>query len=290
MAIVPAEALLHAIPAIEYCAAAEIPLVIVADASQTVSGRMVGFRDYWRLGGAFGAPLIQLFPADVTQCFQAVQDAANFAEQSQTPVLVHLDRRLGQSIMTCAPSLAEAAIVDRGQLLRGRQTGGTEYQRYAHTESGISPRKLPGQPGVPFVTEARQNTPSSTKRQKKLSALSFPVPYLLHGPVGARVTILAHGDATSPSLRAAAQLTADGIPANVLQLYLIRPLPDELLGTYFRQAHHLFVAESGPAPDLVSVLRDGTGHALVHAICPSTGTRLQARNLTTYIRDFVTHI
>ena len=96
---------------------------------------------------------IVLAPATVEDCFYDIQRAFNLADKYQCPVIVLTDLALGLSKQSIDLEDVdfERIAIDRGEILTEEQVkeiaanGG--YKRYALTESGISPRALPGQEG-----------------------------------------------------------------------------------------------------------------------------------------------
>lgn len=88
-------------------------------------------------------PRAILTPGTVEECFQAGFQAMNLAEKYQTPVVILTDQYLADNIHTVEafdleslPSLHRPA--EHSEFPEGA------YQRYALTESGISPRLIPG--------------------------------------------------------------------------------------------------------------------------------------------------
>jgi 2-oxoglutarate ferredoxin oxidoreductase subunit alpha len=72
--------------------------------------------------------------------------AFNLAERYQTPVIVLTDTHLASSYTTAAKFDLRKIKIDRGELLSNDGVDSlTDYRRYRVTESGISPRALPGQ-------------------------------------------------------------------------------------------------------------------------------------------------
>ncbi len=62
---------------------------------------------------------------------------------------------------------------------------------------------------------------------------------------GAEVTIVCHSKTVAPTLRAAEQLAADGVDAEVLDLRSIRPLDRDAILTSVAKTHRCVVAEEG---------------------------------------------
>jgi 2-oxoglutarate ferredoxin oxidoreductase subunit alpha len=89
-------------------------------------------------------PRFVFAPGDVTQAYELTRHALAVAHEYQTPAFILTDQYLVDLNATCAPLDAAYRPVDRGLV-----AGGADYVRYALTDSGISPRAIPG--GDAFV-------------------------------------------------------------------------------------------------------------------------------------------
>ncbi|HLS90779.1 MAG TPA: 2-oxoacid:acceptor oxidoreductase subunit alpha [Limnochordia bacterium] len=147
----------------------ETPVVIV-DVQR--AGPSTGMPTKTEQGDAFQAIFsshgeiqrIVLAPATVEDCFYDIQRAFNLADKYQCPVIVLTDLALGLSKQSVDVDDIdfERIPIDRGELLTEEQVkeiaanGG--YKRYAITESGISPRALPGQEGGVHIAISYEHT------------------------------------------------------------------------------------------------------------------------------------
>lgn len=145
----------------------EVPLVIV-DAQR--GGPSTGLPTRTEQGDLLFAlhasqgefPRIVLAPGTVEECFEAGWRAFNLAERYQCPVIVLTDLYLAGSLRTVdLESLDASAVpIDRGALLADRELEqlGREYRRFALTESGVSPRALPGHPAAVYLSASDEHT------------------------------------------------------------------------------------------------------------------------------------
>ncbi len=115
------------------------------------------------LGAAFGDyPRAIAAPLDIGDCFKIIPEIFNIAERYQCPGIVLCDLLLSEGRLSVDPKdLDFAPVVDRGELItEALPTGGTNgdgvYKRYKITESGISPRAVPGVPGYPHTAASRE--------------------------------------------------------------------------------------------------------------------------------------
>ena len=91
-------------------------------------------------------------PLDIGDCFKVIPEIFNIADRFQCPGIVLCDLLLseGQAQRRSA-DLDFAPDIDRGELITNAYCAGAMadgvYKRYMITESGVSPRAIPGVPG-----------------------------------------------------------------------------------------------------------------------------------------------
>src|ERR1700737_1373744 len=108
--------------------------------------------DLWQmLGAAFGDyPRVIAAPLDIGDCFKIIPELFNIADRFQCPGIVLCDLLLSEGRLSVDPKdLDFAPVIDRGELITAASAasganGDGEYKRYKITESGISPRAVPG--------------------------------------------------------------------------------------------------------------------------------------------------
>ena len=104
------------------------------------------------------APHIVVAPLSVSESIWVTQWALGLAENRQTLVVLATDQHLGQSRMICDPTPQEDMATTRG-LARVRATADqADYQRYALTETNISPMAEPGMHGVAYTADGLEHT------------------------------------------------------------------------------------------------------------------------------------
>lgn len=189
-------------------------------------------------------PRMVLAPGSLEEAFYLGWHAFNVAERYQTPVMVLSDQFLADSFRSIEPSALdfEAVTHERGALLSDADLDAlTErYKRYAITESGVSPRALPGHPNAVYVTEsnehdeyprieedAQNRIEQHSKRMRKAQAMLPDVPApTWYGPQDADVTLICWGSTYGPAREAVDRLNAQGAgAANMLHFSGLEPFP-----------------------------------------------------------------
>lgn len=140
-------------------------------------------------GGHGEYPRFVVAPGDTTEAFQLIQVLLNISEQLQIPAILLTDKLLGESFYT-TPSFSESIPINRGELIPDEDSEKyAEELRYKFTETGISPRWLPGSKGATYLTNSDEHTPKGystedaqeikamvEKRAKKYATLSNLIP------------------------------------------------------------------------------------------------------------------
>src|SRR5467141_1099775 len=204
--------------------------------------------DLWQVLGAGQGdyPRIIAAPTSIRDCFHVIPEIFNLADRFQCPGIVLADLLESEGFSTFEPlELDFNPPRDRGEVIgvageTPEVNGG--YKRYKMTESGISPRAVPGTPGHAHVvatdehdedgvlisdefTDPHKRQASHEKRMRKMEGvLPLLEPPEVHGPADARVTLVGWGS-TEGVIREAMQHLADaGIAANNLQIKWLVPL------------------------------------------------------------------
>ena len=154
------------------------------------------------------------------------------------------------------------------------------YMRYKHTESGISPRALPGLPGYVHVvasdeqdedgvlisdefTNPHKRRKMVEKRARKFkNALAQIAPPLLEGPEDAEVTLIGWGSTYGVIKEAIEQLKQKGISANHLPIKWIVPLHVEAVTDIVSRAGRTIIVENNYSGQFFRYLRSETGLAI----------------------------
>jgi len=178
---------------------------------------------------------IVLSVENVHDCIGLTVTAFNLAEKYQCPVILLSDGSLAFSTQSVPyPNPDDYTIVNRL-----RWDGEGEYQRYALTESGISPMADPGTPnGMHIATGLEHNAsgiPSYTgenheimqdKRFRKLKTVVNDMPPAeVDGEGAADVGVIAWGSTIGVVREALQRLRTEGIKVKGFYPKLLNPLP-----------------------------------------------------------------
>ncbi len=222
-------------------------------------------------------PRIVLSPGTVEECFEAGWRAFNLGEKYQCPVIILSDNFLANSVRTIDMNALDFAGVeiDRGELLTDHDLNQLEgeYLRYAYTESGISPRALPGHPNAVYQATGNEHTPDGhlteepeprrmqvEKRLRKLdTALQEMDGPVWYGPREAELTLLSWGSTYGPLRESVDRLTAEGREVNMLHIQDVWPFPTEKVRAALADAGRTVMVEGNATGQMAFLLEAHTG-------------------------------
>ncbi len=240
--------------------------------------------DLWQmLGAAFGDyPRAIAAPLDIGDCFKIIPEIFNIADRYQCPGIVLCDLLLSEGRLSVDPKdLDFAPVVDRGELItEAPSTAGTNgdgvYKRYKITESGISPRAVPGVPGYTHTAASDEHDEDGVlisdeftnptkrrammeKRMRKVAGIeaSAPPPELW-GPRDAEVTLIGWGSTKGVIEEACEILNEQGISANQLQIRWLVPLHGDAILDILKGTRHTIIVENNYSGQFARYLRSET--------------------------------
>ena len=222
-------------------------------------------------------PRIVIAPGTVEQCFEAGHRAFNLAEKYQTPVIILSDLYLSNALRTLDKDAIDfrQIRIDRGDYLDysalDNLTNG--YLRHSATESGLSPRAVPGHENAVYITTGDEHSADGfitegsddrneqmEKRMRKLERaakeMNLPIWY---GPAEADTTLVGWGSTVGALLEASDRLNAAGQPTNVLQFVDMFPLDEDVISAELDKIREMVVVEQNYTGQLAHVLRGLTG-------------------------------
>ncbi len=222
--------------------------------------------------GAHGeAPRIVLAPSDTEECFRMGAEAFNLADRYQCPVFVALDQFLGQAKKTLPGLDINSVRIDRGQM--ASKNGSKDFRRYEVTDSGVSPRALPGrveatlnatglihdEDGFPRDNpEVRVRMMDKLFRKMEPLREEFPGPQV-YGDQKSDTTILAWGSTKGAILEAMEILREDGITLRLLHFSYIWPLPRKKVQEAIGSPRRVICIENNMGGQFAGLLRREIG-------------------------------
>ncbi|RLG54640.1 MAG: hypothetical protein DRO00_00590, partial [Thermoproteota archaeon] len=161
-------------------------------------------------------PRVVVAPGDVEEAYYRTIEAFNLAEKFQIPAIILSDKHLSESYKTVG-AFSEDVRLERGDLILDHYQG--EYKRYLITETGVSPRAIPGIEGIIVkqdgsehnerglaTADANNAKKMQDKRIRKMKYLKEEIsrlqPIKLYGEEKADLTIIGWGSTKGAILEA----------------------------------------------------------------------------------------
>ncbi|MDB6124860.1 MAG: hypothetical protein JWQ71_3853 [Pedosphaera sp.] len=251
--------------------------------------------DLWQaLGAGQGDyPRLIVAPTDQLDAFRTIPELFNLCDKFQCPGLVLSDLLISEGTASVDPKeLNFKTKIDRGEIIfpeaivNGQAQnpfGGANdnaYLRYKNTESGISPRAVPGVMGHIHVAATDEHDEDGTlisdeftnpakrrmmveKRARKMEAvLADIVPPKLVGPETAAVTLVGWGSTEGVIREAVEKLASEeGIVANQLAIKWIVPFHADEISHLLVRSKKIIVVENNHSGQFARYLRSETGIA-----------------------------
>ena len=236
--------------------------------------------DLWQMLGAGHGdyPRLIATPTDILDCFKIIPEIFNLVDRFQCPGIVLGDLLLSEGHSSVDPEDLDFDVeIDRGELITSANGNGANgYKRYLFTESGISPRAIPGVPHHTHTVASDEHMEDGVlisdeftnpvkrrammeKRQRKVAGIEAAVPPpALTGPPDADVTLIGWGSTKGVIQEAVEMLNEKGISANQLQIRWMVPLHGERIVEILRDCRHTIIVENNYSGQFARYLRSET--------------------------------
>jgi 2-oxoglutarate ferredoxin oxidoreductase subunit alpha len=240
--------------------------------------------DLWQVLGAGQGdyPRIVVAPTTIADCFKTVPELFNLVDRGQCPVIIMSDLLISEGRSSVAPAELDFNVpIQRGDMigLNGHtpDLNGAGYRRYEFTESGISPRAIPGTEGFVHVvatdehddegglisdefTNPTNRRAMHEKRMRKMQGVAQLIePPRLYGPAEADVTLVGWGSTQGVIREALAKLRdEEHIVGNNLQIKWIVPLHSEAIVEQLSKSRCVIIVENNYSGQFARYLRSET--------------------------------
>ena len=237
--------------------------------------------DLWQALGASQGDYERLIvaPRDALDAFNTMPELFNLTDRLQCPAILISDLLISEGRYSVDPDAIDMhPTIDRGQLITEAESP-NGYHRYKNTDSGISPRAVPGLEGYVHVVATDEHDEDSTllsdeftnphkrrmmveKRARKLQdVLGLIAPPQIEGPEDAEVTLVGWGSTHGAIKEAIGQLAERGVIANQLPIKWIVPLQADHVSEILAQAKKVIIVENSFSGQFARYLRSETGFA-----------------------------
>ncbi len=223
-------------------------------------------------------PRFVLAPGTIEEAFFAGWHSLNLADRYQTPTLVLSDHYLAVASRTVEIDALgfDEVTIDRGELLTTEELDALDepYRRFKMTQSGISPRAVPGHANAVWVSTANEHDEYGAisedaanraaqvdKRARKMAGADQESPKpSWYGPEEAKTTFVCWGSTYGPLREAVDRLNAEQPNrANMLHFSGLHPLHAEATEAALKRTNRSIVVEGNSTGQFETLLRSYTG-------------------------------
>ncbi len=235
--------------------------------------------DLWQVLGASQGDFERFIvaPRDALDAVNTMPELFNLCEKGQCPGIVLSDLLISEGTFSVDPDAIDMQpTIDRGELIT-EPSAKDGYRRYLDTESGVSPRAVPGLAGHVHVvatdehdedgvlisdefTNPQKRRQMVEKRARKMRDVvnQIAAPQL-EGSPNADVTLVSFGSTWGVITEAIQQLAAKDVTASHLHIKWIVPLHAGAIMEALSQSKRTVIVENNYSGQFYRYLRSETG-------------------------------
>ena len=245
-------------------------------------------------------PRAVLAPGYPEQAVHLMSKAFNLADKFQTPVIVLSDQHFNDSYFTVDELGVQNIAIDRGLILTDRDLPSPlEYKRYAFSDSGISPRILPGHTKAVLYADSDEHTPAGhitesaavrnqmmRKRMQKLEGLRREIGSPeIYPDADAELVLLGWGSSHGVIKEAVDRLNRDGIAAQMIHYSELFPFNHRHVTTEQCRKAKIIVIENNYTGQFADFFSMATGLSIDQRILKYDGRPFTSREIVEQIKD-----
>lgn len=246
-------------------------------------------------------PKIVLAPGDVEEMIELTAKAFNLADIYQTPVIVMSDMLLSESHKNMSVArfneIATSYVINRGALISDPDK--SPYLRYAVTESGISPRLIPGAAGTFYQANSYEHEEDShttehakprieqvNKRARKIDtyyANHFVSPRTYGDVEGADKVIVCWGSTKGAALEAMKIMSGHGHAIACIHFTHVYPFEPKHIIPFFPFGREYILIENNSHAQFGRLLRQETGIEIDKKFLKYDGRPISPEEIVEYV-------
>jgi 2-oxoglutarate ferredoxin oxidoreductase subunit alpha len=229
-------------------------------------------------------PRFVFAPGSPEQAYETTARAFDRADRYQVPALILVDQYFNDSLYTLEDDLLAPETVGSHTIDDASQKNPADYERYALTDSGISPRAVPcagetlvmvcgneHKPDGHSTENAALRTAMVDKRARKMPAMAADMrpPTAVHP--AAKIRLICWGSTLGVVAEAVELLRAEGADAGYAHFCDIWPFPSKAAEAALAGAERLICVEQNSTAQFAGLLRQETGIAVAQTVLKYDG-------------------
>jgi 2-oxoglutarate ferredoxin oxidoreductase subunit alpha len=251
-------------------------------------------------GGPGDSARIVIAPTNVKECYEFTLMSFQLAERYQTPVIVLTDFFLNNRVEKVNLTAASAAQRADWNLYPDESSRG-RYERYKVTESGISPRAIPGTEGYLFDATGLEHTEKgrpdysseihskmTEKRHRKIQGALKDLPEPLEFSSGETmdVGVIAWGSTFGSALEAVLTAQREGMKVGALKVMSLFPYHAEVIRSFMKKCKEILIPELNYEGQLANLIGHLYGKDVVR-LNRTTGMPMSSSLIFDQVRTMV---
>jgi 2-oxoglutarate ferredoxin oxidoreductase subunit alpha len=251
-------------------------------------------------GGPGDSARIVIAPTNVRECYDFTLMSFQLAERYQTPVVVLTDFFLNNRVEKVNLTTASAAQRADWNLYPEEPSRG-RYERYKMTESGISPRAIPGTEGFLFDATGLEHTEKgrpdysseihskmTEKRHRKIQGAlkDLPEPVEFSSGETLDVGVIAWGSTFGSALDSVLRGQQEGMKVGALKVMSLFPYHSEIIRDFMKKCKEVLIPELNYEGQLANLIGHLYGKDVVR-LNRTTGMPMSSSLILEKIREIV---
>ena len=244
-------------------------------------------------------------PTSCLDAFNTVAELFNLCDRAQCPGILISDLLISEGTYSVDPGAIDMQPkIDRGALIQDPSPNGN-YLRYAITDSGISPRVVPGYEGFVHTVATDEHDEDGVlisdeythphkrrrmveKRARKFAGVAADVPApKIEGSAEADVTLVGWGSSYGVIHEAIERLAEEGVVANHLPIKWIVPFHGDEVKKILESAKKVVIVENNHSGQFARYMRSETGFTAAAHIRKYDGEPFMPHHVVEGVQEIV---
>ncbi len=245
-------------------------------------------------------PRIVVAPRNIEECFKLSSDAFNLADRYQCPVIILMDLYMSEHSETTDAFNFDSIKIDRGKIA-WQANPAERFKRYLYTDDGVSPRSIPGTPGLEFIAGSDEHDEYGDlvsdafsgideyvetrrkmmrKRMNKIETM-LKNEDVFHPAItneSAKNFLVTFGSTTGAALEAAQILNSQGMDFGVISFNYLMPLDADKTKKLL-EGKSLIDVEVNFTAQLAQIIKSNTGIDIQNRILKYDGEAITAEQI-----------
>jgi 2-oxoglutarate ferredoxin oxidoreductase subunit alpha len=229
-------------------------------------------------------PRFVFAPGSPSEAYELTIKSFHLADKYQVPVVILMDQYLNDSVFTVDKKLSVPETIERFITKDEDLADPKKYQRYAFTDSGVSPRVLPSQGEALCIASGNEHTPDGhisenaenrvrmmEKRAAKIPAMMSEIAKPLGYHEDSEILLISWGSTQGAVKEAVNLLRERGKNVGCVSMVEIWPFPQNHMVDILSKPKRFIMVEQNMSAQLGLLIREQTGLSFEGAVLKYDG-------------------